>query len=116
MGKSSHRHKLAMGYENTTYQGSNMRNAAGIVSPAGATIVHTAPINTTVSTLTMLQAKTGETFTWTIVDPAAKFNIQGGNLVKNIAANVTAGSYPVDVSGVGNLGTTGTLHYTITST
>lgn len=116
MGRSSLRHKLAMGYTNTTYQGSNMRKASGVPVPAGNTISHTAVINTTVSTLTMSQAKAGETFTWVITDPAGKFNIQGGNLVKNIAANVTAGSYPVSVTGTGNLGTVGTLPYTITST
>ena len=115
MTKSSLRHKLEQGYTNLTYQGSAMRNATLVVATTGLTIVHTAALHTAIGTLSATQGKTGETFTFSIVDVSGLFEVSGTTL-RNIAANPPAGSYPVTLKATGNLGSTGSLPATITST
>jgi hypothetical protein len=92
-----------------------MRGVTPVTTFTGLTIVHTAPINTVVSTMATVQGRSGETFAYIITDPAGKFKIVT-NTIQNIAANVPVGSYPVTINTIGSLGSTRVDNITLTST
>jgi len=82
------------------------------ISPSAPTVPSNATVGTVVATPSVVGG-TG-TYVFTLTDPSGQFTILGGNIV--VASTLTAGSYPVIITGNNGAGDTPQLPIIITVT